>query len=214
MGSSQHLIKTHTKRAPRNVDCAVTFFRTHPFGEYEVYKDNGSVDGEGGNGDDDADEIMLMATAMEKVLVEVTAMTTVPMEMITVVATILMTTMMRMDEWMVVVGETKMVMVLVAMTVVIAVVMVTGGGGDGAGHSCGEGVGRGEGGGDGGDDDGTGAGDDNDGDADGYRAGEGERGGGDGGGAGEDAKNHKLPPDACLLLRGDSMASLPRSSRR
>ena len=78
------------------------FFRTHPFGEHEVYKDNGSVDGDGDYGDDDADgeEIMLMATAMEKVLVEVTAMATVPMEMITMVATILMMTMMRMDGWM------------------------------------------------------------------------------------------------------------------
>ena len=75
------------------------FFRTHPFGEHEVYKDNGSVDGDGDYGDDDAggEEIMLMATAMEKVQVEVTAMATVPMEMITMVATILMMTMMRMD---------------------------------------------------------------------------------------------------------------------
>ena len=66
-----------------------------------MYKDNGSVDGDGDYGDDDADgeEIMLMATAMERVLVEVTAMATVPMEMITMVATILMMTMMRMDGW-------------------------------------------------------------------------------------------------------------------
>ena len=79
------------------------FFRTHLFGEHEVYKDNGGVDGDGDYGDDDGDgeEMILMATAMEKVLVEVTAMSTVPMEMITMVAAILMMmmTMMRMDGW-------------------------------------------------------------------------------------------------------------------